>query len=318
MRQFCAQVLTRFVQCFGMRPIVFVFSWAQLLFGKCVGLTGGAQRGPWPSMVIHTVGSKSYQYNLNGKETTGLYCPCFTMLESWHLACVWGPKLQFSQFPCSSLWLLKGWVRWIIQRMYSKSFFYTLLMLLSLSSKRHVSLRPCCVPPGLCVVVFCSFMYPLCVTDHTALSFLPSFLPSSLLHFPTGLPFACIVIVFCFYPFITSLLFLHSFPSPRRSPIPLCVALICVIASFLPTAHPLLHKWELGEQRGECHAGPREQGLNEATLNEFTAFHGAAPFPCCGPAPRPLSHWDSPHLCWGISDTCLSDTSVISCHYCGK
>lgn len=55
---------------------------------ECVWLTGGAQQGLWLIMVIHTVGSESCQYNLNGKETMGLDCPCFTMLETWHLASV--------------------------------------------------------------------------------------------------------------------------------------------------------------------------------------------------------------------------------------
>lgn len=61
----------------------------------CVWLAGGAQRGLGLITVIHTVGSESYLYSGNGKETTGLGCPCFTVLESWHLACVCGPKLQF-------------------------------------------------------------------------------------------------------------------------------------------------------------------------------------------------------------------------------
>lgn len=97
-------------------------------------------------------------------------------------------------------------------------------MLFSLSSKRHMSLCPCCVPPVLCVVVFCSFMYPLSWTDALSLllpAFLPSFLPSSLLHFSTGLPFAFIVIVFrfslslLFFPFITSQTPFFT-PSPAR------------------------------------------------------------------------------------------------------
>lgn len=39
-------------------------------------------------MVIRTVRSESSQYNLNGKKTTGLGCPCYAMLEFSHLACV--------------------------------------------------------------------------------------------------------------------------------------------------------------------------------------------------------------------------------------
>lgn len=60
----------------------------KLRFCVCeyVWLTGGTQWGLWLIMVIHTVGSQSCQYNLNGKETTGLGCPCFAMLETWHLA----------------------------------------------------------------------------------------------------------------------------------------------------------------------------------------------------------------------------------------
>lgn len=71
------------------------FFWAHVGVFVCeyVWLTGGTQWGLWLIMVIHTAGSESCQYNLNGKETTGLGCPCFTMLETWHLACVWGPKL---------------------------------------------------------------------------------------------------------------------------------------------------------------------------------------------------------------------------------
>lgn len=92
-------LLSLLSSAFGMRVLLWWgFFEAQLLFCECIWLTGGAQQGPRLSMVIHTVGSKSYQYNLNGKETTGLNCPCFTMLESWHLAYVWAPKLQFSQF----------------------------------------------------------------------------------------------------------------------------------------------------------------------------------------------------------------------------
>lgn len=244
----------------------------------CVGLTGGACGGPWPSIVIHTVGSKSYQYNLNGKETAGLDCPCFTMLESWHLACVWGPKLQFSHFPRSSLWLLKGRVRWIIQRMYSKWFLYILFMLyFFIIKKTHVPVPLLCPTSTLCGSAL--LFHVSLLSDWSTLfsSFLPSLLPS----LTSPLRLYC----YCFLFFSPSPLslrqtspFLPSFPSPRRSPIPLCVALICVIASFLPTAHPPLCKWERGEQRGECHAGPREQGLNEATLNEFTAFHRAALF----------------------------------------
>lgn len=37
-------------------------------------------------MVIRTARSESSQYNLNGKETTGLGCPCSTALELCHLA----------------------------------------------------------------------------------------------------------------------------------------------------------------------------------------------------------------------------------------
>lgn len=50
--------------------------------------TGGTQRGLLLIMVIHTAGSENCQLDLNGKETTGLGCPCFTMLETWHLASV--------------------------------------------------------------------------------------------------------------------------------------------------------------------------------------------------------------------------------------
>lgn len=190
--------------------------------------------------------------------------------------------------------------------------------------KTHVPVPLLCPTSTLRSSVLFFHVSPLCESlTHSSTSFFPSFLPS----LPHILPYRPHLRLYCYCFLFLSPSFLplhhispllHSFPSPRRSPIPLCVALVCVIASFLPTAHPLLRKWEQGEQRGECHAGPREQGLNEATLNEFTAFHRAAPFPCCGPAPRPLSHWAPHHLCWGISDTCLSDTSVISCHYCGK
>lgn len=66
---------------------VWIFE-VEVVVCEYVWLTGGTQRGLWLIMVIHTVGSESCQYNLNGKETTGLGCPCFTMLETWHLACV--------------------------------------------------------------------------------------------------------------------------------------------------------------------------------------------------------------------------------------
>lgn len=64
--------------------------------------------------------------------------------------------------------------------------FISFLCFISLSSKRHMSLCPCCVPPALCVVVLCSFMYPCCLTDAhcSPPSFLPSlphFSPSSVL-----------------------------------------------------------------------------------------------------------------------------------------
>lgn len=64
-----------------------------------IWLTGGTQWGPWLIMVVHAVGSESYQYNLNGKETMWLGCLCFTMRESWHLACVEDQSCNFLCFP---------------------------------------------------------------------------------------------------------------------------------------------------------------------------------------------------------------------------
>lgn len=100
---------------------------------------------------------------------------------------------------------------------------------------------------------------------------MPLFHPISTFYI-IALFFSCIVTLLYWYarffsPLLLPTAFLHS----------LGVSLICVIASFSPTAHPLPHKWEQGEQREEHDAGPRGAGFNEASLNEFTAFHWAAP-----------------------------------------
>lgn len=94
-----------------------------------------------------------------------------------------------------------------------------------LSSNEHMSSFPRSIPPALSVILLYSF--------RVSLRSFPSFLP-----------------------FLTSLLLL-----PTAFPHSLCLTLICVNAFFLPTAHPLPHKWEQGEQRGEHDAGPKEQGL---------------------------------------------------------
>lgn len=76
-------------------------------------------------------------------------------------------------------------------------------------------------------------------------------IPSSLLTFlPLLTSSLLLVAIFCTPP-----------TPPMRSSNSLSVALVCAITSFLPTAHPPLHKWEQREQRGERDAGPREQGL---------------------------------------------------------
>lgn len=191
------------------------------------------------------MGSESCPYNLKGKETTGDHCPCFTMLET--LASVWETKLWFSLHLLSMAFGRLG------QMNKTKAMFkiilvlymLILLCLISLSSNEHMSSCPCSIPQALYVLLPCSFFELLCCFIENNLS-LSSFLPS----FPAVL---------------SSLLLIALFPPPllpTAFPHSLCIALICVIAFFLPTAHPLPHKWEQGEweSKGEgMMQGPRNR-----------------------------------------------------------
>ena len=175
-------------------------------------------------------------------------------------------------FLCS-LWLLEDWVRWIKQKPYSKLFFYMLILscLISLSSNEHMSSWPCSMPPALSVILLCSFFVLLCCFIDTILSFLP---------FTSLLPSILLTAVLSISPTISPSLPLFPPFLPTAFPHSLCVALICVIAFFLPTAHPLPHKWEqgeAGEQRGRAWCRAQGTGFNEASLNEFTAFHWTTP-----------------------------------------
>lgn len=71
---------------------VLELDWISWMFLLCLSYRWYAA-GVMLMIVIHTVGSQRWQYNLNGKETTGLGCPCLPMQETWHLAPVWRPKL---------------------------------------------------------------------------------------------------------------------------------------------------------------------------------------------------------------------------------
>lgn len=161
----------------------------------------------------------------------------------------------FSVFLCSP-WLLEDWVRWIKQKPYSKLFFYMLILLclISLSSNEHMSSCPFSIPPALSWILLCSFLYCCAALLIPSFPFFPSF-P----HFPSSRPSPHCCALYISLHLSLCLLF-HPF-LPTAFPHSPCVALICVIAFFLPTAHPLPHKWEQGEQRGEHDAGPKEHGL---------------------------------------------------------
>lgn len=149
------------------------------------------------------------------------------------------------------------------------------LCLISLSSNEHMSACPHSIPTALFIFLLYSFPVKLCwfIDILTSpLSFLPSF------------PFS---------------------PSFQRSSSP-SVAVICVIAFFSPTAHPLPHKWEQGEQRGEHDAGPKEQGLMKpALMNLLLSIELHCPMRRTSTS----AIVSEGSLC---SATCLSDISVIS------
>lgn len=205
------------------------------------------------------MGSESCPYNLKGKETTGDHCPCFTMLET--LASVWETKLWFSLHLLSMAFGRLG------QMNKTKAMFkiilvlymLILLCLISLSSNEHMSSCPCSIPQALYVLLPCSFFELLCCFIENNLS-LSSFLPF-LLFF---LPFFSLL---CF-PLLYSL---------QRSPIPF------VLHSFVwsPSSYPqhircpTNESRESGRAKGRAWCRALGTGFNEASLNEFTAFHWA-------------------------------------------
>lgn len=136
---------------------------------------------------------------------------------------------------------------------------------------------------------------------------MPLFHPNSTFYI-IALFFSCKAVLVYWYTsfpsFLSSLISLLAFLSA------FLFSLRCsVIAFFSPTAHPLPHKWEQGEQRGEHDAGPKEQGLMKpALMNLLLSIELHCPMWRTSTSAIVLEG----SLC---SATCLSDTSVISHRY---
>lgn len=260
-------------------------SWAvEVCVWECVRHTGGAQWGVWLMMVIRTVRSGSSQYNLNGKETTGLGCPCSTMLEFCHLACFWGPKLQFSVFFCSA-WLWK-----IVSDECYRS---------------HIQ-------NGSFVPFYATFLYNQMRTWHVLSIFIFLLYYSSFadtIHFPLFIPLMFLLLISSNSPPSHCFFILSPPPPPQLSSAPpASYSFVWSPASYpqhirCPANESGESEWR--ERVGRARCRTRRTGFNEAALNEFTACHWTAPSRVAGLAPRPLCQ-KAPSLC---SPTCLSDTS---------
>lgn len=116
----------------------------------------------------------------------------------------------FSVFYCS-LWLLEDWVTLIIQKPYSKLFFYISLCFISLSSNERMSSCPCSIPPVLSII--CSFLFWINVLLYSCHTF-RSFLPSHTSLFPFT---ACCIL----YIFLHLSLYLRLFPTSSPYSVPL-------------------------------------------------------------------------------------------------
>lgn len=218
-------------------------------------------------MVIRTVRSESCQYNLNGKETMGLGCPCSTALEFCHLACVWGPKLQFSVSFCSA-WLWK-----IVSDECYKS----------------------CIHNDSFIGFYASFLYNQMSTCHVLIPYQYFYIPLILLCcLALLIPFtSAFSSPLCSYCWFLQIL-LHLVPSPF-SPLLLQLSSVPPASySFVwsPASYPQ-HIRRSANESGESEGGrtwcrTRRTGFNEAGLNEFTACHWTAPSRVAGLAPRPL------------------------------
>lgn len=201
--------------------------------------------------------------------STGLVSPC------------WRPGIRpvFKDQSCNFLFstVLCDWVSWIKQKPYSELFLYMLILLcfISLSSNEHMSSCPCSIPPPL----FCNIaLFFFCASASLLIPSFPLF--PSFPHFPFSLHLLLLCSVYLppSFPLPPSL---PSFPLPTAFP-PLSPS---ALHSFVwsPSSYsqhircPTNESRESGRAKGRAWCRAQGTRFNEASLNEFTAFHWAAP-----------------------------------------
>lgn len=147
-----------------------------------------------------------------------------------------------------------------------------LLCLISLSSNEHMSSCPCSIPPALSELLLFSFCIAVLLYWYHPL---PSFLP----YLTSLLPSLLLTALLCISPSISPSAFLSSLLSPlQRSPIPSALHSFVWSPSSYPQhiRCPRNESRESGRAKGRAWCRAQGIGFNEASLNEFTAFHWAA------------------------------------------